>query len=102
VVSFVDMLNFLAPGLFAGAAGLAMLHGRVFARWMGWLGVISGGLSLISGASYLDPNPNGTVAGIGNLSMLGLLLLLIWTVAVSVSLLRDALHSLRSPSAVHF
>jgi hypothetical protein len=95
LVSYVDNLNFLAPGLFVGAAALAMLRGGVFARWLAWLGLISGGLSLISGASYLDPNPNGAVAGLGNLSMLGLLLLLIWTIAIGVSLLR------RSPLATH-
>jgi hypothetical protein len=79
-----DNFQFLPLGIFLGAISLAMLRGRVFAHWLGWLGVV-GGLLLVLGSTGVmtvdDPS-------MGDLGMLGLMLYLIWAVAVSVRLLR--------------
>jgi hypothetical protein len=88
----VDLLTFLAVGLFIGTTSVAMVRAKVFARWIGWLGLASGVLFLVSEVSFLDPNPNGAVASLGNVGMGGLLLFLIWALAVGVSLLRGTRH----------
>ena len=99
IEGYVDQLSFLAIGITVGSAGLAMLVAHVFARWIGWLGLASGVLYLVSNVAVLDPNPNGTLAGISNLGMIGSLLFLIWLVAIAVSLLRRPATA-RTPEAV--
>lgn len=99
IEGYVDQLSFLAIGIMVGSAGLAMTVGHVFARWIGWLGVASGILYLTSNVAVLDPNPNGTLAGISNLGMIGSLLFLIWLIALGVRLLRRPATD-RTPAAV--
>jgi hypothetical protein len=78
-----DNFQFLPLGVFIGAASLGMVRGRVFARWIGWLGVV-GSVCLIAGS--MDVTNVGD--GIGDLGMVGLLVFLIWIIALSVTLLR--------------
>lgn len=88
IEGYADQLSFLAIGITVGSAGLAMVVAHIFARWIGWLGLASGVLYLVSNVAVLDPNPNGTLASISNLGMIGSLLFLIWLIAIAVSLLR--------------
>ena len=77
-----DNFQFLPLGVFVGAASLAMIRTRLFARWIGWLGGIGGAL-LVIGA--MDVTNVGD--GIGDLGMFGLMIFLLWSFALSVSLL---------------
>lgn len=94
----VDQLTFLTLGIFVGAASLAMLSAQDFPKWMGWVGVVSGALFLASNISMLDPA--GPIGNAGGLGMVALLLLVVWAVATSVSLLRRPVSStdLKAPS----
>jgi hypothetical protein len=84
--NMADLFRFLPIGVLIGAASLAMLGRRDFARWIGWLGVVSGALLLIAEAGVLTPADGG--GSISDTGMVGLLFFLIWMTSASISLLR--------------
>lgn len=86
----VDGLTGYSMGLIPLFVGLAMVMGRLFPRWIGWLGIVSGTLTLVGDLSLLDPV--GPIGGIGNLIFLGQLLFLVWLIVTGISLL------IRSPA----
>jgi hypothetical protein len=85
-LDFLDALRFMPFAVMTGAMALAMLDGRRFRRWIGWVGVASAVLNLAGELSLLDFY--GPIGNIGNISQVGFLLFLVWVVAVGVSLLR--------------
>lgn len=85
--NWIDQFRFLPIGILVGAASLAMIGGRTFRRWIGWLGIVSGGLLVVSEGANLDPL--GLFgSSVSNAGQIGLPLAAIWIVAVSVSLIR--------------
>lgn len=82
---YVDYVNFLVSGLFIGSVSLALLRTRVFARWIAFLGMVSGVLLLAGAVGLLDPI--GPIGAMGDIGMGGLLLYLIWSLAVGIRLL---------------
>ena len=86
LTSWMDMFRVLALGVVVGAASFSVLGSRTVARWVGWLGVATSALLLVSQVSALDPT--GPIGTMGNASMVGLLLLLVWLIAFGVGLLR--------------
>ena len=96
-LGFIDTLrelNFLAGGpvhipllgLFVGAASIAALRAKALPRWISWIGISAATLSLLSLTSLLwFP---ATV-----LLPLGRLLAFVWSVAVSLVLVRNDLST---------
>jgi len=82
----LDAFRFMPFGMMVVAGSLAMIQTRSFARWVGWVGLVSGVLTLTAELSFFDPL--GPIGNIGNVGQLGFLLFLIWAAAVSVTLLR--------------
>jgi hypothetical protein len=76
----VDNMLFFPVGLWVGASSLGLVRGHLFARWVGWAGVLAALLMLLS-----DMVPMTSNLFIG---MLGLLLFAIWSIAIGVGLLR--------------
>lgn len=85
-VNYLDAVRFMPFAVMVGAASLAMIEGRSFARWIGWLGVVSGVLTLVGEVGLFDYY--GPIGKLGNVAQGGLLLFLIWAIAVSITLLR--------------
>lgn len=85
----VDSLTGYSMALLPLVAGLTMVRGAIFSRWLGWLGVASGALCVVGEIGNLDLSATtGVIGGIGNLAFLGQMLFLIWLIALGVSLLR--------------
>jgi hypothetical protein len=82
----LDAFRFMPFGVMVLAGSLAMLQSRSFARWIAWVGVASGVLTLAAELSFFDPS--GPIGNIGNAGQAGFVLFMIWTAAVSVALLR--------------
>jgi hypothetical protein len=83
----------LAPiGASVLASSVAMLASGLFARWLGWLGVIAGALVVIGGVvSTAGAGDSGIVADLGDpLTGLPVALFWIWMIATSVVLFRSA------------
>lgn len=89
---FASLVN-VSLALWIGAGGLAMLRSSRFPRPVGWLGV-GGAIALILGALwFLDGEPEGVFATVGGV---GLLAMVVWMVAVAISLIR---HDLALPAS---
>jgi hypothetical protein len=82
---YVDYMNFLSVGIFMGAVSLALLRTRILARWLAWLGLASAVLLLVGVVGLLDPI--GSIGAAGDIGMGGLLLYLIWSLAIGIRLL---------------
>jgi hypothetical protein len=95
--NMADLFRFLPIGVLIGAASLAMLGRRDFARWLGWLGVVSGALLLIGEGGVLTPADGG--GNISDVGMVGLLLFLIWVTSASINLLRSRATSATAQAA---
>ncbi len=96
--NFADLFRFLPIGVRVGAASLAMLGRRAFARWIAWLGVVSGALLLIAEGGVLTPEDGG--GSISDAGMVGLVLFLIWLISTSLSLFRSpAISAQAAPAA---
>jgi hypothetical protein len=83
----VDQLNFLVMGVFVLAASLAVVATRALPRWIGWIGVLGGTLLVVSNITMLDPTSTGFLGRVSNIGVIGQLLFMIWTIAVSVRLI---------------
>lgn len=92
LASMMDLFRVLALGILVGAASLAILQRsageHLAGRWIGWVGIATSALLLVSQVAVLDPT--GPIGNMGNASMIGLLLLVVWLVGLGVSLLRSA------------
>ncbi len=88
VESAVDVFTGLSFGLVALTAALALRETQVLARWIAWVGVVSGALAIGGDAVILDPTGTGPLGNVGLLGFLGQLLFLVWLLIVGVSLLR--------------
>lgn len=86
VESAVDVFTGLSFGLVALTAALALLETRRLARWIAWVGVVSGVLAIGGDAVILDPT--GPLGNAGLLGFLGQLLFLLWLLMVGGTLLR--------------
>lgn len=94
LVSMMDLFRVLALGILVGAASLGILQRsageRLAGRWIGWVGIATSALLLVSQVAVLDPT--GPIGNMGNAAMIGLLFLIVWLVALGVCLLRSAGH----------
>lgn len=88
LVSMMDLFRVLALGIVVGAISIAVLRSGVVRRWIGWVGAATSTLLLVSQVAVLDPT--GPIGNMGNASMVGLLLLVVWLIGLGVSLLRSA------------
>jgi hypothetical protein len=88
LTSWMDMFRVMALGVVVGAIAWSALRTGISPRWVGWIGVATSALLLVSQVSALDPT--GPIGNMGNASMVGLLLLLVWLIAFGVSLLRGS------------
>jgi hypothetical protein len=95
--NMADLFRFLPVGVLIGAASLAMLGRREFARWIAWLGMASGAFLLIAEGGVLTPADGG--GSISDAGMVGLLLFLVWMTSTSISLLRSPATKLTVPAA---
>ncbi len=94
LVDTLRELNFLAGGpvhipllgLFVGAAAIAGLRGKALPRWISWIGILAATLSLLSLTSLLWFPAT-------MLLPLGRLLAFVWSVAVSLVLVRNELST---------
>ena len=77
----LDSMQFFVSGLWIGATSVALLRSGVLSRWICGIGVLA---SLLMLFAIMVPMTSD-LAGIG---MIGLLLLIIWTIAIGVSLVR--------------
>ncbi len=90
-VNYLDAVRFMPFGVMVGAASLAMIERPSFARWMGWLGIVSGVLTLVGEVGLFDYY--GPIGKLGDVTQGGLVLFLIWAIAVSITLLRRPVAS---------
>lgn len=85
----VDNMLFFAMGFWLGTASLGIVRSKMFASWIGWLGLVAGLCMLAADMVYMTAGlPTG---------MLGVLLFVIWSFAIGVSLL---LRPARTPDAM--
>ncbi|GAC1444116.1 MAG: hypothetical protein NVS3B26_11110 [Mycobacteriales bacterium] len=70
-----------------GALSLGILRSRTLPRWVGYLGVVEAAASLVAAGST---NSSGALQVNGPIAVPSLLLLLVWTLAGSIALLRSA------------
>lgn len=85
--NMADLFRFLPIGVLIGAASLAMLGRRNFARWIAWLGLLSAALLIIAEGGIMTPADGG--GSISDAGMVGLLFFLIWMTSTGISLLRS-------------
>lgn len=86
VSEWMNTAYYVAGGIMVGVAillfGLAMLNSRWFPRWLGWLGVVGGGLSLIGGL-FLP-----FLQAVAILLLVGAVLVFAWILISGIYLLR--------------
>jgi hypothetical protein len=92
--NMADLFRFLPIGVLIGAASLAMLGRRNFARWIAWLGLLSAALLIVAEGGIMTPADGG--GSISDAGMVGLLFFLIWMTSIGISLLRS--RSISSPA----
>jgi hypothetical protein len=89
-ISSLDQSVTLPLGIFAGAAGLAILGSRIFPRWLGWLALVVGALGVLGvlaiPAGYTVKDVRSALA---TANPLAFLLWLIWMVGISIVLWRS-------------
>jgi hypothetical protein len=84
--TLMNSLLFLASGLFAAAAGLAMVRKELAGPWLGWVGLAVAGLDWASGAAgFYVTTYNSFWSGFGLIAILGFVA---WVLAASVVMLR--------------
>jgi hypothetical protein len=85
--NMADLYRFLPIGVLIGAASLAMLGRRDFARWIAWLGLLSAALLIVAEGGIMTPaNVGGNISDAG---IIGLLFFLIWMTSTGITLLRS-------------
>ena len=85
--TIMGSLLYLTAGLFAAAAGLAMVRKELAGPWLGWVGLAVAGLDWLSGgAGFYVTTYNGFWAGFGLIAILGFVA---WVLAASVVMLRQ-------------
>lgn len=75
----VDNMLFFAMGFWIGTASLGIVRSKLFASWIGWLGLVAGLCMLMADMVYMT---SGLATG-----MLGVFLFVIWSIAIGMSLL---------------
>jgi len=95
-LNFLDAVRFMPFALMVGAAGVAMVTGGGFQRWIGWVGIASGALNLVGMLSLLDLN--GPIGSLGNVAQGGFYLYVVWGIAVGVILIRRPVASAPVPA----
>jgi hypothetical protein len=86
VNEWMTTASYVAGSIMIGVAvllfGLAMLNSRLFPRWLGWMGVVGGGLALLGGL-FLP-----FLQAVAILLLVGALLVFAWILISGISLLR--------------
>lgn len=85
-ILFFAMLNW-AAAIFLVGASIVILQSGVMAKWIGWLGVVLAAAGVIGSLWTFSGDSGGFFAIPGTIAFLGVL---VWTVAVSVTMIRSA------------
>jgi hypothetical protein len=68
------------------AAGVVILHAKIFQPWLGWAGALIGSTALVGTLALVEDDPQGVFATINAVAWLAYFL---WIGALSIALIRD-------------
>jgi hypothetical protein len=66
------------------ASGVAILRTKALSVWLGWGGIVAGGVNLVAAGAFAD---DGVLAPLGALGWVGFILFMVYAVAASVLML---------------
>ena len=87
-LTYLDGARFMPFAVMTAAAALLVLRTAPFRRWIGLTGLASAACNLIGQLSLLDFTGTSPISDLGPASQLGLLLFIVWTIAIAVTLLK--------------